>query len=152
MASVTPGISEVGLVIANAQSEAQLLLQRRAAITKRLTAIRRTIADLVKVFGQDVVSSELLTAIKPSRRNRHTGLTWTCRNELLKSDTPLTALALVEKIRVRNPQLINHHKDPIASVTAILLRLESYGEATSETGDSRRRLWKTRTELKFPEL
>ena len=146
MASIMPNSNEVGLVIANAQSEAQLLLQRRAEITKRLTAIRRTIADLIKVFGQDVTSGGFTTTTKPGRRNRHTGLTWMCRNELLKSDKPLTALALAERIRVNNPELINHHKDPIASVTAILLRLESYGEAISETGGSRRRLWKPKAE------
>jgi len=148
MATVMPNSDDVGVVIANAQSEAQLLLQRRAEITKRLTAIRRTISDLAKVFGHDVAVGELITATwpRPRKRNRHTGLTGQCRAELLKTETPLTALALVTKIQASNPELINHHKDPIASVTAILLRLESYGEATSETCGSRRRLWKAKTD------
>jgi len=148
MATVLPNSNDVGLVIANAQSEAQLLLQRRAEITKRLTAIRRTISDLVRVFGHDVAISELITMTRPrpGRRNRHTGLTGQCRTELLKAEKPLTALALANKIQASNPELINHHKDPIASITAILLRLESYGEATSEKGGSRRRLWKAKND------
>lgn len=145
MATTMPQSNDVDLVIADAQSEAQVLLQRRAEITRRLTAIRRTIADLVKTFGHEG-ASDLMTSAKPGKRNRQTGLTGVCRSVLLETPKPLTALAVVQSISTNHPELINHHKDPIASVTAILLRLESYGEAISETAGTRKRLWMSKDE------
>lgn len=141
MATVIPKSSDVELVIEYAQTEVRTLLQQRAEITKRLTAIRRAITDLNRAFGHDVLSQGPMTPGKPSKRNRLTGLTETCRSVLTEASQPLTTQTVVQKIRARNPALISHHKDPIASATAILLRLESYGEAISEVGSSRRRLW-----------
>lgn len=141
MATVIPKSSDVELVMEYAQTEVRVLLQQRAEITKRLTAIRRTIADLARTFGHNVLGQGQLTLARPPKRNRHTGLTEACRSVLMKASQPLTTQEIVEKMQTGNPELINHHKDPIASATSILLRLESYGEATSEVGSSRRRLW-----------
>jgi len=141
MATVIPKSTDVELVIEYAETEVRALLQQRAEITKRLTAIRRTITDLARTFGHNVLGQGQMTSARPPKRNRHTGLTEACRSVLMKAAQPLTVQEIVEKMRGGNPDLINHHKDPIASATSILLRLESYGEATSETGSSRRRLW-----------
>jgi hypothetical protein len=141
MATVIAKPTDVELVIEYAQTEVRVLLQQRAQITKRLTAIRRTIADLARTFGHNVLGQGHLTLARPPKRNRHTGLTEACRSVLMKASQPLTAQEIVEQMRASNPELIDHHKDPIASATSILLRLESYGEATSEAGSSRRRLW-----------
>jgi hypothetical protein len=140
MATAIPNTIEVEPVIEYAQTEVRALLQQRAEITKRITAIRRTIVDLAKIFGHDGLSQERLTLIKPPKRNRRTGLTEACLSVLVESSQPLTAQEVVERMRASN-ELMNHHKDPIASVTAILVRLESYGEAASDVGSSRRRLW-----------
>jgi hypothetical protein len=141
MATAIPNANDFEQVIEYAYTEVRVLLQQRAEITKRITAIRRTIADLAKTFGRDVLSQEQLTLIKPPKRSRHTGLTEACRAVLMKALQPLTAHEVVERMQASNAELIDHHKDSIASVTTILLRLESYGEATSEAGVSRRRLW-----------
>jgi len=141
MATAIPNANDVEQVIEYAQTEVRELLQQRAVITKRLTALRRTIADLAKIFGHDVLSQEHLTLAKQPKRNRPTGLTEACRSVLMKALQPLTAHEVVERMRACNAELICHHKDSIASVTSILLRLESYGEATSEVGLSRRRSW-----------
>lgn len=141
MATVIANSTDVELVIEYAQTEVRVLLQQRAQITKRLTAIRRTIADLARTFGHDALGQEVLTLARPPKGNRHTGLTEACRSVLMKASQPLTAQEIVEEMQASNPDSINHHKDPIASATSILLRLESYGEATSEVGPSRRRLW-----------
>jgi len=139
MATAIPNTTDIEQVIEYARTEVQALLQQRAEITKRITAIRRTITDLAKTFGRDVSSHGRLT--KPPKRNRRTGLTDACRSVLMKALQPLTAHEVVERMRASNAELIYHHKDSIASVTTILLRLESYGEATSEAGFSGRRLW-----------
>lgn len=141
MAAAIPNATDVEQLIEYAQTEVRALLRQRAEITKRITAIRRTIADLVKTFGQDVSSGAHLTLVKPLKRNRRTGLTDACRSVLIRAFQPLTAHEVVERMRASNAELICHHKDSIASVTSILLRLESYGEATSEVGLSRRRSW-----------
>ena len=136
-----PNTTDVEQVIEYAQTEVRVLLQQRAEITRRLSLLRRTIADLAKIFGHHVLCQEQLTLIKPPQRNRCTGLTEACRPVLMKASQPLTAQEVVERMRASNAELICHHKDPIASVSTILIRLESYGEATREVGSSRRRLW-----------
>ena len=141
MAAAIPNTTDLEQVIEYAQTEVRVLLHQRAEITKRITAIRRTIADLVRTFGRNVSSQKRLTLIKPQKRNRRTGLTDACRSVLIKALQPLTVHEVVERMRASNAELICHHKDSIASVTSILLRLESYGEATSEVGLSRRRSW-----------
>jgi hypothetical protein len=141
MAAAIPNTTDVQQVIEYAQTEVRALLRQRAEITKRITAIRRTIADLSRTFGRDVSGQKQLTLTRPPKRSRPTGLTDACRSVLMKALQPLTAHEVVEKIRTGNAELICHHKDSIASVTAILLRLESYGEAASEVGLSRRRSW-----------
>lgn len=146
MATAIPNANDVEQVIQYAQTEVRELLQQRAVITKRLTALRRTIADLAKIFGHDALSQEYPTLAKqPERkRNRPTGLTEACHSVLMKALQPLTAHQVVERMQASNAELICHHKDSIASVTSILLRLELYGEATSELSSSRRRLWMSR--------
>jgi hypothetical protein len=141
MDTAIPKSTDVEVVIGYAETEVRVLLQQRAEITKRLTAIRRTITDLARTFGHNVLGQGQMTLARPPKRNRNTGLTEACRSVLIKAAQPLTAQEIVEEMRASNPELINHHKDPIASATSILLRLESYGEATSEAAPSRRRLW-----------
>jgi hypothetical protein len=139
MATRIPNTTDLELVIEHAQTEVGVLVQQRAEITKRLTVLRRTILDLARIFGPD--GSKPLTLIRPRRRTRQTGLTETCRSLLMQTSQPLTAHEVVKQIEASHANLIYHHKDPIASVTSILLRLESYGEATSDVTSSRRRLW-----------
>jgi hypothetical protein len=141
MATVSAKPNDVELVIEYAQAEARVLLRQRAEITRRLTAIRRTIVDLARTFGHNLLGPGDLALTRPPRKNRQGGLTEACRAVLLKASQPLTAQEIVEQMRASNPELISHHKDPIASATSILLRLESYGEASSEPGTTRRRSW-----------
>jgi hypothetical protein len=141
MGTAIPNTNDLEQVIEYAQTEVWVLLQQRADITKRLTVLRRTMADLARIFGHDALSQKQLALITPTKRNRRTGLTDACRSVLIKASQPLTAHQVVERMRASSADLIHRHKGPIASVTTILLRLESYGEATSEVGSSRRRLW-----------
>jgi len=141
MATVITNANDVELVIEYAQVEVRALLQQRAEITKRLMAIRRTIADLARAFGHDALGQGRQTLTRPPKRKRHTGLTEAFRSVLMQATHPLTTQAVVREIQAADSGLISHHKDPIASATAILVRLESYGEVSSEVGSSRKRLW-----------
>jgi hypothetical protein len=141
MAMVLPNITGARQVIELAHSELCGLMREREAIIKRMTVLKQTIAGLIEIFGADGVSKEHLDLVKPSRRHRGNSLTQTCRAVLAKAPEPLTAHELVEGIRAADVTLIQHHKNPIASVTSILSRLVSYGEVRSIVAASGRRQW-----------
>jgi hypothetical protein len=133
---------EVEQVVKLAGDELKLLLTQRVALLRRLAVLRRTIAGLVEMFGDDVLPEETRALIKVTTpRSRGSGLTEACRAVLSNSSQPLTAREVVDGIRAMNGDLIRHHKDPVSSVTSILQRLGSYGEATTRISQSGRRLW-----------
>jgi hypothetical protein len=141
MAMVLPNITGARQVIELAHSELCGLMREREAIIKRMTVLKQTIAGLIEIFGADGVSKEHLDLVKPSRRHRGNSLTQTCRAVLAKAPEPLTAHELVEGIRAADVTLIQHHKNPMASVCSILSRLVSYGEVRSVVAASGRRQW-----------
>jgi hypothetical protein len=133
---------EIEQVVKLAGGELQVLLTQRAAILRRLAILRRIIAGLAEMFGDDVLPEDVRVLIKlPTRRTRGAGLTEACRAALSTSSRPLTAREVVDTIRTKDARVIQNHKDPVASVTSILHRLGSYGEATTKVSQSGRRMW-----------
>jgi hypothetical protein len=51
-----------------------------------------------------------------------------------------------EEIQRRNPTLLAHHKDPLASVNTVLNRLATYGEARIVMNERGKRAWEWATE------
>lgn len=121
--------------------ELKTLLAQRITLLHRIAVVRRTIAGLGKIFGDDLLTEELRTLIKQPAEKSRTSLTEACRAALVSSSTPLTPHELVDRIRANDPAVIEHHKDPAASVTSILHRLRSYGEATTRMSESGRCVW-----------
>lgn len=133
---------EIEQVVKLAGGELQVLLTQRAAILKRLATLRRIISGLAEMFGDDVLPEDVRVLIKlPAQKTRGAGLTEACRAALSNSSRPLTAREVVDTIRTRDAKVIQNHKDPVASVTSILHRLGSYGEATTKVSRSGRRMW-----------
>src|SRR5580693_9936112 len=133
---------EIEQIVKLAGGELQILLTQRAAILRRLAVLRRIISGLAEMFGDDVLPEDLRILIKlPTRRTRGAGLTEACRSALSTSSRPLTAREVVDTIRAKDAKVIQNHKDPVASVTSILHRLGSYGEATTRISRSGRRMW-----------
>jgi hypothetical protein len=133
---------EIEQVVKLAGGELQILLTQRAAILRRLAILRRIISGLVEMFGDDLLPEDVRALIKlPTQRSRGAGLTEACRAALSTSSRPLTAREVVDTIRTKDAKVIQNHKDPVASVTSILHRLGSYGEATTEVSQSGRRMW-----------
>lgn len=141
MAMVLANITGARQVIELAHSELCGLMREREAIIKRMTVLKQTIAGLIEIFGAHSVRKECLDLVKPSRRHRGNSLTQTCRAVLARASEPLTAHELVEGIRAADVTLIQHHKNPMASVCSILSRLASYGEVRSVVATSGRRQW-----------
>lgn len=132
---------DVEQVIRVAEDELKALLTQRTALLKRLAIVRHTIAGLAEIFGDDVLTEDLRLAMGLPYKARRTGLTEACRAALNSSSEPLTARELVDRIRANNGALIQNLKTPLASVTSILHRLGSYGEATTKFNQSGQLMW-----------
>jgi hypothetical protein len=132
---------EVEQVLRLAGTELHALLEHRAALVRRLSTLRRTISGLAEMFGNDVLTEDLQALVNPMQKTRGAGLTEACRSIVSNSLLPLTAREIADRIRANYPAVIQNHKDPVASVTSILQRLGSYGEAKTRISRSGRRLW-----------
>ena len=128
-------------VIRSAEQELYELLQRRAEVMKRIGTIKQTLAGLANIFGDSLLSDELLTLLDRKSASRQPGFTRACRVVLLESSAPLGARQACEELRRRFPELLERHKDPMASVTTVLNRLVDYAEARCFLNESGRRVW-----------
>ena len=133
--------AHVEQVIVQVHAELETLLKQRAEIVKRIGTIRQTIVGLANVFGEDTLGPELMGLVDRKPQERQTGFTKTCRIVLMEAEHPLTAQEVCQHIRQRNPALLARHKDPLASVTTVLNRLASYGEARFSLNEKERRVW-----------
>src|SRR4029077_3617844 len=128
-------------VIRSAERELYELVQRRSELMKRIGTIKQTLVGLANIFGDSVLSDELLTFLDRRPASRQPGFTRACRLVLMESGTPLGTRQVCEELRRRFPELIERHKDPIASVTTVLNRLVEYAEARCSTNGNGRRVW-----------
>ena len=133
--------AHVEQVIVQVQAELETLLRQRAEIVKRIGSIRQTIVGLANVFGEDTLGPKLMELVDRKPQQRQTGFTKTCRVVLMEANRPLTAQEVCRQIRERDPALLARHKDPLASVTTVLNRLASYGEARYALNEKDRRAW-----------
>jgi hypothetical protein len=128
-------------VIRSAERELNELLQRRAELMKRIGTIKQTLTGLANIFGDAVLSDELLTFLDRKAASRQPGFTRACRVVLMESRKPLGARFVCQALQQRFPELLERHKDPIASVTTVLNRLADYTEARCSLDGNGRRVW-----------
>ena len=100
-------------VIRSAEKELHELLGQRAELMKRIGTIKQTLAGLANIFGDCVLSDQLLTFLDRKTASR----------------------------QQRFPELLERHKDPMASVTTVLNRLADYTEARCSLDPNGRRVW-----------
>jgi hypothetical protein len=60
---------------------------------------------------------------------------------LMEAGTPLGARQVCEQLHRKFPEVLERHKDPIASVTTVLNRLVEYTEARCSLNEEGRRTW-----------
>jgi hypothetical protein len=128
-------------VVRQAHEELRQLLQQRADVMRRIGTVKQTIAGLANLFGNNVLSDELLELIDLKSSGRQTGFTKACRKILMDANRAVTAREVCDRIRELTPATMDRHKDPLASVTTVLNRLVAYGEANAVTLDNGRRAW-----------
>jgi hypothetical protein len=130
-------------VVKQAHDELVHLLRQRAELMKRIGSLKQTIAGLANLFGNDVLTDDLLALVgeQPKESNRHPGFTNACRMVLIESARPMSARDVCDKIREKIPPMLARHRDPVASVTTVMNRLANYGEAETVMLNGRR-AWK----------
>ncbi|MBZ5722473.1 MAG: hypothetical protein LAO03_19200 [Acidobacteriia bacterium] len=135
------GDPHVQEVVRAAHEELRQLLRQRADIMKRIGTVKQTIVGLANLFGDEVLTEELLELVDRKSGGRQPGFTKACRMVLMEAAKPLGAREVCEQIQQRIPPVLLRHKDPLASVTTVLNRLVEYGEAKSLVRDNGRRAW-----------
>ena len=146
MSTQVSGAEHVEEVVERVHQELDSLLKQRAAIIKRIGTIKQTILGLANLFGDDIIGEELLELVDHRPTSRQPGFTKTCRMVLMESSRPLLTQEVCQEIKRRNPALMARQKDPLASVSTVLNRLASYGEARFLANDRGRRAWQWVTE------
>ena len=127
-------------VIRAAESELVTLLEQRSNLMKRITGIRKTLVGLAKMFGDDVLSEDLLSLLG-RKSGRESGITEACRAVLVESVTTLTLRQVCEQLGRKFPRLLERNKNPVASVSTVLRRLVGYEEAKTFLTHDGKRLW-----------
>jgi hypothetical protein len=128
-------------VVKAAHEELLQLLRHRAEIMKRIGTVKQIIAGLANLFGDQVLSDDLLELIGRKPNGRQPGFTKACRRVLMEVRRPLGARDVCVELERYAPAILARHKDPLASVTTVLNRLVDYGEARSLSNDRGRRVW-----------
>src|ERR1700729_185574 len=128
-------------VVRQAHEELRQLLQQRADVMRRIGTVKQTIVGLANLFGDELLSDELLELVDRKSGGRQPGFTKACRMILMEANRALSARDVCNRIQKRMPPMLERHKDPMASVTTVLNRLVAYGEAKPVALDNGRRAW-----------
>jgi hypothetical protein len=138
--SIADGVP-IQQVVKAAHEELIQLLQQRAEIMKRIGTVKQTIVGLANLFGDSVLSDDLLELIDRKPNGRQPGFTKACRTLLMETRHPMGARDVCAELERRAPSMLARHKDPLASVTTVLNRLVDYGEARTLSNGRGRRVW-----------
>jgi hypothetical protein len=128
-------------VVRQAHEELRQLLQQRSEVMRRIGTVKQTIVGLANLFGDEVLSDELLELVDRKSGGRQPGFTKACRMILMEANRALSARDVCDRIQERMPPMLARHKDPMASVTTVLNRLVAYGEAKAVALENGRRAW-----------
>ena len=135
------GTGHVQEVVRQAHDELRQLLQQRAEVMRRIGTVKQTIVGLANLFGDSVLSEELLELVDRKSNGRQPGFTKACRMILMESGRAMSARDVCDQIHQKIPAMLARHKDPMASVTTVLNRLVDYGEAEPVVLSNGRRAW-----------
>ena len=133
--------SGVSTIVQQLQDELVQLLQQRDMVVQRIGTVKKVVAGLAAMFGDGAVDDGLRELVGIGAGPRVSGLTSTCRRILMEASLPMSSHEVLQRINAENPSVLARHKDPLASLTTILNRLVSYGEAQRVLLADSRRGW-----------
>ena len=97
--SLPAGDGHVKEVLSAAHEELKHLLGQRAEIIKRIGTIKQTIVGLANIFGDEILSNDLLELVDRKTSTRQPGFTKACRMVLIEAEIPLGAREVCEHLR-----------------------------------------------------
>src|ERR1700728_2366394 len=147
--TLNPSAGHVHEVVRQAHEELRQLLQQRAEVMRRIGTVKQTIVGLANLFGDSVLSDDLLELVDRKSSGRQPGFTKACRMVLMDSKYALSARDVCDRIQEKIPPMLARHKDPMASVTTVLNRLVAYGEARAVALENGRRAWQWVADSEF---
>src|SRR6266700_7037129 len=106
------GDPHVQEVVKAAHEELRQLMRQRADVMKRIGTVKQTIVGLANLFGDEVLSEELLELVDRKSSGRQPGFTKACRMVLMESGRAMSAREVCEHIQQRMPAMLARHKDP----------------------------------------
>lgn len=139
--ALTPRGDHVQDVILAAEHELRQLLQQRSETMKRIGTVKQTLVCLAKVFGEDVLTPNVRRLLGHDATRKQPGFTRACRVVLMEASVPLDARQGFRELQRRFPELVERHKDPLASVTTVFNRLVGYAEVRSFLNGKGRKVW-----------
>ena len=86
-------------------------------------------------MSDEVIGEEILELVDHRPTARQPGFTKTCRVRLMESDRPLLTHEVCQEIVRRNLVRLAGQNKPLPSVSIVLNRLASYGEARFMAND-----------------
>src|ERR1700752_822053 len=86
-------------VVRQAHEELRQLIQQRAEVVKRIGTVKQTIAGLANLFGDSVLSDELLELVDRKSSGRQPGFTKACRMVLMQAGCALSARDVCDQIQ-----------------------------------------------------
>jgi hypothetical protein len=109
-------------VIREAQHELNQLLRQRVTIMRRIGTVKQRLICLAVAFGDEVLTAEVLQVLGRGNTRKQPGFTRACRLILMEAGIPLEARQGMRELDRRFPKLVEHLKDPLASVTPVFNR------------------------------
>jgi hypothetical protein len=124
-----------------ADQELRDLMLQRAKVAKRISTIKKIIAGLSTLIGDEELPDDLCEFVhQKAKRPRRPGLTQECRRVLMQANCALNAQDVANKIEESTPPAVPQRKHLLASVAVVLDRLVQYGEAR-RVHDNGHRAW-----------
>ena len=128
-------------VVKAAHEELRQLLRQRSELMKRIGTLKQTIVGLANLFGDEILSDDLMELLHSKVVGRQAGFTKVCRMVLMEANKPLVVREVCGQIKQRLPAVLLRHKNPVASVSNVLSRLVQYGDAQTMVQENGQRAW-----------
>src|SRR5258708_4488980 len=103
---VAPSSAHIQEVIVAAERELHQLLQQRSETMKRIGTVKQTLVCLAKVFGEDVLTPELIRLLGRGSTRKQPGFTRACRVVLMDAGIPLDARQGFRQLQRPVPELV----------------------------------------------
>ena len=123
-----PANGHVEEVIRSAQHELNQLLHQRAETMKRIGTVKQTLVCLAKVFGEDVLTPEVMRLLGRGATRKQPGFTRACRVILMEAVTPLEARHGLRELQRRFPELVERHTSVPPNITRFGSSVDAHSE------------------------